>query len=167
MRDYRPGDLEEVVELFRRAVHEMASRDYSPAQLAAWAPELPDLEAWSRRLQHGGMFVCERNGRIAGFTRVDDTGHLDLLFVHPEAQHQGIGQSLLDHAISWAAHHGIRRLSADVSITARPAFERAGFHELARQVVERRGVSLVNFRMAREVSAEPLNNSGDPDSNEK
>lgn len=165
MRDYRPEDLAAVVELFHRAVRETASRDYSQAQLAAWAPEPPDLEAWSRRLQGGGVFVCERNGRIAGFTRVDEAGHVDLLFVHPEAQHQGIGGRLLAHVIAWAADHGMHRLSADVSLTARPVFERAGFHLLARQVVERRGVSLVNFRMARDRPAGSLNESSAPDSN--
>jgi len=52
VREYRVDDLEAVVELFQRSVREVASRDYSPAQISAWAAEAPDL----RR----GPGVCER-----------------------------------------------------------------------------------------------------------
>lgn len=74
VREYRPDDLEAVVILFQRSVREIASRDYSPAQISAWAPETLDVEAWARCLGTGGVFVYERNGQIAGFARVDDTG---------------------------------------------------------------------------------------------
>lgn len=65
VREYRPSDLEVVVSLFQRSVREVASRDYSPTQVSAWAPELPDREAWARRLETGGVFVYERNDEIA------------------------------------------------------------------------------------------------------
>jgi putative acetyltransferase len=79
VREYRPDDLEAVVIMFQRSVREIASRDYPAAQISAWAPEAPDLEARALRLGTGGVFVYERNDRIAGFARVDDTGCVDLL----------------------------------------------------------------------------------------
>ena len=45
VREYRPADLEAVVVLFQRSVREVASRDYSPAQISAWAREALGLEA--------------------------------------------------------------------------------------------------------------------------
>jgi putative acetyltransferase len=155
VREYRADDLEAVVILFQRSVREIASRDYASAQISAWAPEAPDLDAWGRRLRTGGVFVYERNDRIAGFARVDDTGCLDLLYVHPEVQRQGVARALFDRVISWAVSRDIRQLHAAVSITARPFFERMGFHIVRKQLVERRGVSLQNFRMARNIEAEP------------
>jgi GNAT superfamily N-acetyltransferase len=156
VREYRPNDLEAVVLLFQRSVREVASRDYSPAQISAWAPEPPDLEAWARRLGTGGVFIYERNDQIAGFARVDDTGCVDLLYVHPEVQRQGVARALFDRVISWAVSRGIRHLRSEVSITARPFFESRGFRLVRQQVVERRGVSLHNFRMERDIDPEPL-----------
>jgi putative acetyltransferase len=145
VREYRPDDLEAVVILFQRSVREVASRDYLPAQISAWA----------RRLGMGGVFVYEQNDQIAGFARVDDTGCVDLLYVHPEVQRQGVARALFDRVISWAVSRGIRHLWSEVSITARPFFESIGFRVVRQQVVERRGVSLQNFRMARDIDAEP------------
>jgi putative acetyltransferase len=147
VREYTPGDLVAVVALFQRSVRRINSGDYSPAQIAAWAPEFPDLAAWSRRLADGGVFVCERDGEMAGFVRVDAGGCLDLLYVHPELQRQGAGRALCERAASWASSRGLRRLEAQVSITARAFFERLGFRMLGPQLVERGGMSFRNFRM--------------------
>jgi putative acetyltransferase len=71
VREYRPDDLAAVAKLFQRSVREVASRDYSAAQISAWAPEPPDLEAWARRLETGGVFVYQRKDKIVGFARVE------------------------------------------------------------------------------------------------
>jgi len=147
IRAYTTTDLEAVVSLFQRSVHEIASRDYSPAEVAAWAPEAPDFEAWARRLEAGGVFVCARDDWLVGLARIDDTGCLDLLYVHPEAQRQGVAHGLLGQAVSWAASRGIHNLHADVSVTARPFFATEGFHVVREQRFECRGVRLRNFRM--------------------
>jgi putative acetyltransferase len=147
MREYRSSDLEAVIALFQRSVREVASRDYSPAQLSAWAPETADLRAWSKRLADGGVFVCSRNDHIAGFARIDAEGCVDLLYVHPNCQRQGVARELVEWLVSWAASRGLRRLQAEVSVTARPFFERMGFRVVRPQVVERRGVKFNNFVM--------------------
>ena len=156
VREYRPDDLESVVILFQRSVREVASRDYSPAQISAWAPEAPDLEAWARRLGTGGVFVYERNDQITGFARVDDTGCVDLLYVHPEVQRQGVARALVDRVISWALSRRVGHLHSEVSVTARPFFESVGFRIVREQIVERRGISLQNFRMEKDIDAEPM-----------
>jgi putative acetyltransferase len=153
VRPYRASDLEAVVELFGRSVREVGSRDHSPEQVAAWAPAAPDLAAWAQRLAGGGVFVCEREGSIAGFARVDADGLFDLLYVHPQHQREGIADALWQEVRAWAERRGLRRLRADVSLGARPFFERIGFRLLAEQVVERRGARLRNFRMERELGA--------------
>jgi putative acetyltransferase len=156
VREYRPGDLEAVVSLFQRSVHEVASRDYSPTQISAWAPERTDREAWARLLETDGVFVYERNDEIVGFVRIDCTGCLALLFVHPEVQRQGVARALFDRVISWALSRGMCHLHSEVSVTARPFFESVGFRVVREQIVERRGVPLQNFRMEKDIDAEPL-----------
>jgi putative acetyltransferase len=155
VRDYRASDLDAVIDLFRRSVHEVARRDYSPAQLAAWAPDRPDREAWAARLRSGGVFVCERNGDVVGFTRIDEAGDIDLLYVHPQFQNQGIAGALMEQAVGWASLRGVRRLTSDVSLTARAFFEGTGFQVVRSQEVERRGIVFQNFCMERDIDSEP------------
>lgn len=138
-----------MIDIYRRSIHEVACRDYSPEQLAAWAPAELDMRAWSERLAAGGVVVEERAGRLAGFIRIDAQGHVDLLFVHPDYQRQGIALRLFQAVDEWAIESGISQMTADVSLTARPFFERVGFQVLTPQVVERNGVELTNFRMVR------------------
>jgi putative acetyltransferase len=154
IRDYKADDLKAVLSIFSRSVREIASRDYSPAQIAAWAPASIDFRAWSNRLASGGTFVYERNGKIVGFTRADASGCIDLLYVHPECQRQGIARALLERVASWTLNQGAHRLTADVSITARPFFEAAGFRTVTSQTVERGGITLHNFQMEQDVDAE-------------
>jgi len=151
VRPYRAADLAAVVGLFQRTVRTVNARDYSPEQIAAWAPDAPDPDAWAARLAAGGVFVCERAGTIAGFARVEPDGTLDLLYVDAGAQRAGVGRRLLDRAVRWAAARGAGRIAAAVSVTARPFFERAGFRVVRRQSVARRGVALENFVMERPV----------------
>jgi GNAT superfamily N-acetyltransferase len=152
VREYKPGDLSAVVALFARSVREIASRDYTPAQVSVWAPQAPDLSAWSDRLSKGTVFVYEVDHEIVGFARVEETGYFDLLYVHPESQRQGIARALFKQVLAWALRQGITRIISDVSITARPFFEHEGFHVVKSQVVQRRGVSFQNFQMALDVN---------------
>ncbi len=154
IREYVSQDLPAVVDLFERSVRESASRDYSAAQIAAWAPQNADMSAWAKRLSKGVTFVCMREGRIAGFIRMENNEHLDLLYVHPQHQRQGIAQALFHRALAWALGQGASRLTSEVSVTARPFFERMGFRVIESRTVQLRGVSLPNFRMVLDISAQ-------------
>jgi putative acetyltransferase len=46
IRDYRSSDATAIVKLFYETVHLVNWRDYSPEQIEAWAPEIPDPEKW-------------------------------------------------------------------------------------------------------------------------
>lgn len=100
VREYAASDREAVVALFGRSVREIAARDYSAAQVSAWAPEVPDWPEWSKRLAEGASFVCEREDQLAGFVRIDDSGHLDLVYVHPEFQRQGVARALFERVLA-------------------------------------------------------------------
>ena len=53
LREYRPEDCREMAELFYDTVHTVNRRDYTEAQVMAWAPGVPDLEQWNRSfLEH-------------------------------------------------------------------------------------------------------------------
>jgi putative acetyltransferase len=154
IRDYRHDDLDAVLKVFQGAVRQVAARDYIPEQVEAWAPDPPDREQWRRRLGRCAVFVCEASGRVAGFISVDATGYVDLLFVDPSHLRRGIASALMAHAKDWALERGVRRLTADSSITARPFFERAGFRVIEHRIASLRGMMFRNFHMALDCSGE-------------
>ena len=156
IRAYTDSDLEAVVSCFGRSVREIGARHYAREQVAAWAPDVPDMDGWATRLRTGGVFVAEVESRVAGFVRVEDNGWVDLLYVHPEYERRGVGWNLLWVGCSWAVGRRARTLQSEVSIAARPLFERMGFRVETEQVMERRGVEFRNFRMVRDVSVEQI-----------
>lgn len=144
IRRYRSEDCRRLTELFYDTVHSVNARDYAPEQLNVWATGQPDLEAWDRSLHAHESFVAEENGVIIGFGDIDQSGYLDRLFVDKDYQGRGVATALCDvlEAAVRPEHY-----TTHASITARPFFEKRGYHVVRQQRVERQGVSLTNFVM--------------------
>lgn len=149
VREYRKPDLEAVVALFGRSVRQIAGRDYTEQQIAVWAPEHPDMDVWADRLGSGTVLVAEEGERMAGFARLDEEGGIDLLYVDPAYERCGVAKRLVEELTKIAKQRGVRRLYADVSVTAHPFFEAQEFEVVESQLVERQGVVLKNYRMVR------------------
>jgi putative acetyltransferase len=143
---YRDGDAPALLDLFQRSIRGIACRDYTPAQIAAWSAER-DPAAWEAHRASRPTFIAEIDGRPAGFADLEANGHVDMLFVDPAAQRRGVARALLAHAEREARALGLRRLTTEASITARPAFEACGFHVVAPQQVSFGGETFVNYRM--------------------
>ena len=96
IRLYEPSDCREITELFYGTVHKVNAKDYTEAQLNAWAPENPDIAEWNKTLSGHYSIVAVLDGVIVGFGDTDGAGYLDRLFVHKDYQHKGIGSALCD-----------------------------------------------------------------------
>jgi len=147
LRAYRDSDLEALITLFRESVRRVARRDYTQAQVEAWAPGDVDRAEWARRRAASETLIAERDGAILGFAGLAADGLVDMMYVHADQQRRGIAGALLRRIEESARARGLARLHADSSITARPFFERHGFRVLAEQTVTRRGETLTNYRM--------------------
>ncbi len=145
LRRYRPEDCPLLGQLFYDTVHTVNAVDYTPEQLAAWAPELPDMEQWNRSFLEHTTFVAETEGVIAGFGDIDGTGYLDRLYVHRDYQKKGIGRALCD-ALERSAGEA-ERIVTHASLTAKPFFLRRGYLVKKEQQVEKNGILLTNFVM--------------------
>lgn len=145
LRRYRPEDCPLLGQLFYDTVHTVNAVDYTPEQLAAWAPELPDMEQWNSSFLEHTTFVAETEGVIAGFGDIDGTGYLDRLYVHRDYQKKGIGRALCD-ALERSAGEA-ERIVTHASLTAKPFFLRRGYLVKKEQQVEKNGILLTNFVM--------------------
>ena len=70
IRAYRDSDLPLLCQIFLRAVQETASRDYTPAQIAAWAQV--DEMRWRQKLADSIGLVAEVESQPVGFIRHRD-----------------------------------------------------------------------------------------------
>ncbi|MBX3200248.1 MAG: GNAT family N-acetyltransferase [Labilithrix sp.] len=155
LRPYAAEDLEPLVRLFTGSVRELARPLYDEAQRAAWAPEEADLHEWSRRLAGCAVVVAEEHGVLAGFIGYGHDGHVALLYTASHAARKGVASELYARVESEWLTAGVRRAYSEVSLAARPFFERHGFTVIEEEHVERRGVSFLRFRMAKELGASP------------
>jgi putative acetyltransferase len=155
IRPYVPSDLPALVDLLHGSVRRVARRDYSHDQVVAWAPEEVDWEARARRHSSRPTWVAEIGGVVAGFADLEADGHIDFMYVHADHQGKGIASLLLKRIESAAREQALGRLFAEVSVTARPFFERRGFRVQAENSVSVRGQTLSNFRMEKMLGAGP------------
>ena len=70
---YREEDGPLLAALSYDTVHTVNAGDYTPEQLAAWAPDGRDLKAWDRSFRDHIALVAEEQGIIVGFADLDPT----------------------------------------------------------------------------------------------
>ena len=152
VRPYKPEDTVALARLFTETVHSINAADYSREQLAAWAPDPPDMEHWRRRLSERIAFVAEHDSEIVGFATSEPDGHLDYIYAHRRFQRQGVASALFRCIEQEAISRRVARIFTEACITARPFFERVGFRMIAPQRIKHRGVSFINYRMEKFLS---------------
>jgi putative acetyltransferase len=94
VRDYERGDAEGICRLFYETVRTVNLGDYSPEQVRAWAPNVPDPVAWHERMSGRQTLVADEGGEVVGFAELEEDGHLDMLYCRPDAVGRGVGSLL-------------------------------------------------------------------------
>lgn len=155
VRPYELKDTEKIVALFKQTVHQVNIRDYSHEQVQVWAPEDIDVAKWQKRLSKSHTLVAEENATIAGFINLEHNGHIDCMYTHADWQRKGIGALLYIQIEALARKLHMKRLFSEVSITARPAAERAGFKVEHQQVVKKENTEFINYVMSKELDDDP------------
>ena len=144
--DYDKKYLKQIVELFTNTIHNINKKDYVKEQLNAWANPNYDLNIWDKRFEKSKPYLCVLEDEVVGFCEYYD-GYIDCFYVHYKYQNCGIGKLLLNHIFKIAKENNIDKIKADVSITAKPFFEKFGFIEVKKNIVKRNNVELINFGM--------------------
>ena len=145
IRPWQPSDSEALSALYEASVRGLGARDYSAAQIEAWASLTPTAETLTGRMQDGRTRLVAITDATVGFIDLETDGHIDLLYVSPAAAGQGVARTLLETAEALTPLSGAARLYAEASETARPVFERLGFAVVARRDFEVAGVAIHNW----------------------
>lgn len=149
IRAYRPDDAVALANIYYNTIHTINAKDYTQEQLDVWAPAstLNDLSGWQKKWEQIPPLVAIVRETVVGFTEFEESGHIDCFYCHHDWIGKGVGRSLMRAIESKADEKGIKRIYAEVSITAKTFFERAGFQKVKQQVVVRKNVELTNFVM--------------------
>ncbi len=167
IRPLAEEDLINLTDIFSSAIGHIDDSIYTKTQKEAWIHGAPqDAHDWKLRLEGLKTLVacesldCKDQGhedgpksRAVAFLSFKETGYIDLLYVHPDHQRQGLATSLLALVKADCLARGQQYLSAHVSHAARPFFERQDFEIKEHCVQVRNGVKIENAWMMSKMKA--------------
>ena len=145
------SDAVELKKLFQNTVLAINRRDYSQAEVEDWAScgdNLSNIEDMIKT--HYFIVAVNQQSEIVGFSSITPQGYLHSMFVHKDFQGEGIATILLNEIEQYAITNGIIRITSEVSLTARPFFEKRGYIVEEEQKRKANQLSLTNFWMAKQ-----------------
>ena len=143
-------DIPTLKDLFRETVTTVNRGDYTCEETADWASCMDSRARWKELID--GMHVVVSvapSDRIVGFAAINDDGYLHSMFVHKDCQGQGVATFLLGIMEEYAKRNGINEITSEVSITAKPFFERKGYTVITEQKVRANKLYMINYKMGK------------------
>lgn len=152
IRTAQHSDSIELRDLYMNTVLTVNRRDYSQAEVEDWASCGEDLSKIEEMIKtHYFIVAVNYQSQIIGFSSITPQGYLHSMFVHKDFQGIGVATKLLEEIERYAAEKRISRITSEVSLTARPFFERKGYVVEVEQKRKANQLSLTNFWMAKEI----------------
>lgn len=146
------SDTVELKDLFQNTVLAINRRNYSQAEVEDWASCGDDLSKLEGMIKtHYFIVAINQQSEIVGFSSITPQGYLHSMFVHKDFQGKGIATMLLKEIERYAITTGIMRITSEVSLTARPFFEKKGYIVEEEQKRKANQLSLTNFWMAKQL----------------
>ncbi|WP_294629693.1 GNAT family N-acetyltransferase [uncultured Bacteroides sp.] len=149
IRTARQSDASEIKELFQNTVLTVNRQNYSQEEVEDWAScgKVARIEEMIKT--HYFIVAVNQQMQIAGFSSITPQGYLHSMFVHKDFQGKGVATALLSEIEQYADTAGIKRITSEVSLTARPFFEKRGFVVEKEQKAKANKLFLTNFQMAK------------------
>lgn len=145
------SDLEEMQKLYVETIQSVCKNDYNTAQIEAWISGVKNTERWVEVIEKQFVLLAIIENKIAGFGTLKDGNYIDFFYIHKDFQRQGIADKILNELEIEARKHHSKTITSDVSITAKPFFEKKGFVAKAEQKNVRLNVELINYKMEKQL----------------
>lgn len=127
IRRFADGEAPALWQICYTSIHQIASSDYTHAQLQAWVPADVAPQQWRDTIEKNKPLVAELNGQLVAYADVQHNGYIDHFFVAGAYARQGIGSALMQAIQHEAQQTHVRQLHAHVSKNAQEFFQRFGF----------------------------------------
>jgi putative acetyltransferase len=155
IRFYEPKDAALLGAVLFDAVRTIGLRDYSLAQVQAWAPVMPELARLEAQAKDGRLILVAVNevDEPIAYGDLELNGHIDHLYCRPEVIGTGVASALYDRLEQHARERGMTTLFVEASEAARRLFLKKGFAQVKRREFLLRGVRIHNYLMEKLLSA--------------
>lgn len=157
VRPYQPEDAAALADLFVRSVQQLGCRDYSPAQVEAWAARGPSPERVQALSEDGRttLVAVDDDDRPLAYGDLEADGHIDFLYASPESAGTGAAAAVYEQLEKTARDQGLTRLYAEASEAARRFFTRRAFLVTAERRFEVSGVPIHNYAVEKSLRQTP------------
>lgn len=146
-----PEDLIAITELFRKTILSVNIRDYSLQQVQVWSAGANNKDAWLKKIYEQYFLCAFTENELTGFASLDKKGYLDLMYVNKDWQERGVASELYKELEGFALKINLGKIYSDVSITAKPFFEKQGFELVTEQRKMIGEIGFINFRMEKQL----------------
>jgi putative acetyltransferase len=144
------SDLEEIFQVFQKAITVSAKSFYTPEQIRVWADAVSwNRESWIERLQKERFIVAIDRSKIVGFASLKGLNYFDLLFVDPNFGRKGIAGMMYDRLE--------KLIPSGTKISTHPSklsfnfFLKKGFKLVSNNEVELQGVKFPHPLLEKEI----------------
>ncbi|PHN07442.1 GNAT family N-acetyltransferase [Flavilitoribacter nigricans] len=151
IRQATVADYDRIAQLFRNTILNVNIRHYSPEQVKVWSERVKDTPRWLRKITDQYFLLVEDGDELQGMGSITPDGYLDMMYVSHLHQGKGIARMLVEKLEAFARKREVSLIRVDVSLTARPFFERMGFRIVRPQKVEMDGLIFDNFVMEKQL----------------
>ncbi|MBF7092966.1 GNAT family N-acetyltransferase [Flavobacterium sp. ALJ2] len=145
------SDLKEMQELYIETIKHVCKDDYTPSQINVWISGAKNTERWIDVINTQFVLLAIIQDKITGFGTLKNGDYIDFFYIHKDFQRQGIANRLLTELEFEAKKQHSKVISSDVSITAKPFFEKKRFIVKTEQRNIRLGVELINYKMEKQL----------------
>ncbi len=140
-------DLPAMKTLYRDTILTVCRKDYTEEQVRVWASSVNKEERWLDMAVNQFVLLAEIDHELVGFGTLRDHHYIDFFYVHKDFQGMGIASDILSRLLQEASAHGVKLITSDISITAKPFFRKNGFRVVAEQKNVRGDEILINYKM--------------------
>lgn len=145
------SDLKEMQELYIETIKAVCINDYNPDQIEAWISGVHNIDRWTQVINNQFVLLVIIQNKIAGFGTLKDGNYIDFFYIHKDFQKQGIANKLLQELELEAKIQHSKIITSDISITARPFFEKKGFILKTEQKNIRENIEIINYKMEKKL----------------
>ncbi len=146
------SDLDEMQELFVQTIQSVCKNDYNPEQINAWTSGAKNTKRWIDVIETQFVLLTVFENKITGFGTLKDNNYIDLFYIHKDFQRQGIAGKILNKLELEARNQHSKSITSDISITAKPFFEKNGFVVKSEQKNIVLNVEIINYKMEKELN---------------
>lgn len=146
------SDLPEMQVMYIETIKWVCKNDYNPLEIDAWISGLNNVERWKKVIHSQFVLLAIIKNKIVGYGTLKGGNYIDFFCVHKDFQRQGIADKVFTELEVEAKKENSQTITADVSKTAKPFFEKKGFIIKTEQKNIRLGVELINYKMEKNLN---------------